>query len=80
MTCYWRKEQNQCSEDLVKAGIQVKMNCGLSCKDLYLFVLQNKDILKAEQSSAQYSFKKQHQQAVRREEGRGGITMIFYTT
>jgi hypothetical protein len=26
MTCYWRKERNQCSEDLVKAEIQVKMN------------------------------------------------------
>jgi hypothetical protein len=26
MTCCWRKERNQCREDLVKAEIQVKMN------------------------------------------------------
>jgi hypothetical protein len=57
MTCYWRKERNQCSEDLVKAGIQVKMNYGLSCKDFYSFGLQNREILRAVRSSAKYSFK-----------------------
>jgi hypothetical protein len=39
MTCYWRKERNQCSEDLVNAKVQVKMNYGLLCKDFYLYVL-----------------------------------------
>jgi hypothetical protein len=57
MTCYWRKERNQCSEDLVKAEIQVKMNYGLSCSDFYSYVLQNKEILRAVRSSAKYSFK-----------------------
>jgi hypothetical protein len=39
MTCYWCKERNQCSEDLVKAKIQVQMNYGLLCKHLVLRTL-----------------------------------------
>jgi hypothetical protein len=72
MTCYWRKERNQCSEDLFKAEIQVKMNYGLSCKDFHSYVLQNKEISREERSSAKYFFKKQQQQAEWREKGGWG--------
>jgi hypothetical protein len=57
MTCYWCRERNHRSEDLVKAEMQVKMNCGLSCKDFYSYVLQNKEILRTVWSPAKYSFK-----------------------
>jgi hypothetical protein len=43
--CYWCKERNECSEDLLKAEIQVKTNYELSLKDLHWYVLQNKEIL-----------------------------------
>jgi hypothetical protein len=57
MMCYWRKERNQCSEDLVKAEIQVKMNYGLSCKDFYSLVLHNEEILSAVRSLRNYPSK-----------------------
>jgi hypothetical protein len=67
MTCYWRKERNQCSEDLVRTEIQVKMNYGLSCKDFYSYVFQNE----GRTVICEILLQKQHQQAVRSVEGRG---------
>jgi hypothetical protein len=67
MTCYWHKEAKQCSEDLGKAEILVKMNDRLSWTDLHSYVLYNNDILRAGQSSA--TLQQQHQQGVKTAEG-----------
>jgi hypothetical protein len=57
MTCYRRKTPNQCSEGLVKAEIQGKMNYGLSCKNFYSYVLQKTEILGAVLLPMKYSLK-----------------------
>jgi len=45
MNCHWRNELNKSSLNFINSEIAVKMIYKYNCKGVYVFVLNEKDIL-----------------------------------
>jgi hypothetical protein len=45
MNCHWRNKHNKSSVNFIKSEIAGKMTYKYNCKDFYMFVLNEKDIL-----------------------------------
>jgi hypothetical protein len=57
MNLKWTDSRNKCSADLIKSEIIISKNVIDTCKDYFVRVEQNRQILEAAKSNKKYSFK-----------------------
>uniref|UniRef100_H3AQE5 HAT C-terminal dimerisation domain-containing protein n=1 Tax=Latimeria chalumnae TaxID=7897 RepID=H3AQE5_LATCH len=53
----WSDEQNRCSVDLIKSKLQICINFQLSCKDFFISIQQDQELLSAAKSSKKYPWR-----------------------
>uniref|UniRef100_H3AAR8 HAT C-terminal dimerisation domain-containing protein n=1 Tax=Latimeria chalumnae TaxID=7897 RepID=H3AAR8_LATCH len=53
----WSDEWNRCSVDLIKSELQICINFQLSCKDFFISIQQDQELLSAAKSSKKYPWR-----------------------
>jgi len=54
----WTDARNRCSTDLIKSELKISVNANMPCKDLFLAVQKDKELLDAVRSSKKYPWRK----------------------